>query len=220
MKRVLTSAFVLAGLLAAVSAYAIDLHPHGVQASPQSGKPATTVNDVLGCDDGVTWNGWYQGTDDRLGNLFDFGAGGVLSTVSFTHFDYSTAGPYDYNVEIWDPASCTRVAGRNGLVAASSVWTNTLETVDMCDNGIFVSGSLIVAIDPNTCNSPTDCYPDLVFDDQLGVFCPVIINNASTAPACYDVSAYGGPFLLRASVDECVTPTHTPSWGQLKSMYR
>ena len=28
---------------------------------------------VLGCDDGFAYGAWYQGTNDRFGNLFDFG---------------------------------------------------------------------------------------------------------------------------------------------------
>ena len=197
MKRLATTLLVVVGLLSAASALALDLHQQAPQSKPgHLSRPASAAA-ALGCDDGVTFSGWFQYTDDRLGNLFDFGAGSTLSSVSFTHYDYSTAGPYSYNLEVWDPASCTYVTGKSGLTAASSVWANTTETVDLCSSNIVLAGNMIVAIDPNTCNSPTDCYPNLVFDDQLNVACPVIINNASTSPACYDLSPYGGPFLLR-----------------------
>jgi hypothetical protein len=189
--------------------------PEGLRAvSPPS------TNLVLGCDDNVVWSGYFQWADDRLGNLFDFGTGSTLSRVGFTHYGWGNAGPYDYDIEIWDPASCTFVAALNGLVAADAASTLGYEEVDMCQSGIVLSGNMVVTIDPNTCFSPTNCYPDLMFDDQLGVQCPVIINNATTAPACYDMSAYNGPFLLRIDVNNCPVPARHPSWGQLKSTYR
>jgi hypothetical protein len=140
--------------------------------------------------------------------------------VDFVHYDWGNAGPFAYDLEVWDPASCTLVAGKYGLVAADVPNTNVTESVDMCSAGIHVAGTMVVAINPNTCVSATDCYPDLVFDDQMNVQCPVIINNASTSPACNDLSPYGGPFLLRVGVNNCVVPTRRDSWGQLKSIYR
>jgi hypothetical protein len=211
---------IVAGLLAATSAMALDQRHHTPQLNPvRLTRPAST-NAVLGCDDGVTYSGWYQGTDDRLGNLIDFGTGSVLSTVSFVHYDYGNPGPYNYNLEIWDPTSCTFVAAKNNLVAADIPNSNVLETVDLCSNALYLSGYMVVTIDPNSCVSATDCYPDLVFDDQVGVQCPVIIATASTSPTCYDVSSYGGPFLLRVETNGCATPTHRESWGHLKSIYR
>lgn len=208
------------GAVLAVPALALDLQSHPNQVNPTRIVQPTSAFSVLGCDNGVTWGGWFQYADDRLGNVFNFGSGGALSSVSFTHYDYGTVGPYNYDVEVWDPASCTLVAGKYNLVAASSVYTNTVETVSFCGTGINVAGSMFVGIHAKTCNSPTDCYPNLVYDNQLFVACPVIINDATTAPACYDVSAYGGPFLLRTTVNECSTPTNGATWGRLKSIYR
>lgn len=226
MKRTATtlvaaSLLALSGLLAAGSSFALDLRPQQApQANPQQQNRGPVGNAVLGCDNGITWSGYFQYTDDRLGNKLNFGGGGMLSSVSFTHYDYGTAGPYNYNLEVWDPTSCTLVAARNGLVAASSVFANTTETVDLCANNIHVSGNLIVAIDPNTCNNAFDCYPDLVYDNQLNVACPYIISDASTAAVCSDVSQFSGPFLLHAAVDECVVPVREASWGQIKAIYR
>jgi len=221
MKRTATTCLVLAGFLAATSAWALNIptpqatQPHGArQPLPLN------ANAVLGCDDGVTWSGWYQNADDRLGNVFNFGAGAVLSTVSFVHYDYGNAGPYSYSLDVWDPASCTFVATKSGLVASDVKYTNVTESVDMCGLGLRLTGSMFVGIHPQTCLSPTNCYPDLVWDNQLGVVCPVIINNASTAPVCNDISGYGGPFLLRVATDGCATPARRDTWGQLKTIYR
>jgi hypothetical protein len=221
MKRVATSCLVLAALLVASSALAVDLHRKH-QAIPISGPlfSVTQVNVVLGCDDNVASSAYYQATDDRLGNLFSFGSGAVLSHVGFWHYGYGFAGPYSYDVEVWDPVSCTYVTGKNGLSATDAANAAAFDVADLCGDNIYLTGDLAVTIDPNTCAAPNDCYPDLLFDDQLNVFCPIIINNASTAPACYDVSAYNGPFLLRIDTNNCPTPAKTRSWGDLKSIYR
>lgn len=211
---------VAACLTLAAPSFARDLQRHPDQTTPARLPQQMTAHSILGCDNGVTWSGWFQYADDRLGNVIDFGAGGTLSSVTFDHYDYSTVGPYAYDLEVWDPTSCTLVAGKYNLSAASSVFTNTFETVNLCGTGITVSGPTFVGIHPKTCNSPTDCYPNLVFDSQLNVACPVIISNASTAPFCGDVSPFGGPFLLRAAVNECTTPSLDRTWGQLKSYYR
>jgi len=219
MKRLATTMCVVAGLLVATSAMAINLQRAPQSASTRANRPMDAAA-TLGCDDGVTWGGWYEGADDRLGNTFNFGSGSTLSRVTFTHYDYSTVGPYDYDLEVWDPSSCTFASRKAGLVAANSVYTNTTEIVDTCPDALYLSGSMLVAVHPKTCNTPTDCYPDLVYDNQLNVACPVIINNASTAPVCYDVSSYAGPFLLRVDINDCPTPVHRGTWGQLKSVYR
>lgn len=220
MKRMATTFLTLSALLAASAAMAVDVRPQRLQDNPVQLNRGPAGNAAYGCDNGVTWSGYFQYTDDRVGNKFDFGSGGVLSSVSFTHYDYGTAGPYNYNLEVWDATTCTKVAGHNGLVAASSVFTNTTETIDLCADNIHVTGPMIVVVDPNTCNNDFDCYPNVVFDNQVNVACPYIISDASTAPFCSDLSTYSGPFLLKARVDECVVPVRDASWGQLKALYR
>jgi hypothetical protein len=224
MKRLVTTCCVVVGLLAATSAMALDLHRHGTL--PQGLRPVhmLSATSVLGCDNGVAFSSYYQATDDRLGNLFNFGTGSVLSAVSFEHYGWGLAGPYDYDIEIWDPASCTFVIAKNGLVAADAADNPAVEIVDLCSSGMYLSGDMLVMIDPNTCipggPAGTDCYPDLMFDNQSDVFCPVIINSAESSPACYDVSSFNGPFLLRIEINNCATPTNRESWGHLKSIYR
>ena len=220
MNRLATTLLVIVCLCAATSAMALDLQSRGTHAgSGPLVRPASSTA-VLGCDDGVDNSAWYQNTDDRIGNLFDFGTGAVLSSVEFTHFGYGFAGPYNYDVEVWDPASCTFVGAKNGLVAGNAAGQSATESVDMCSAGLYLTGYQMVTIDPNTCLNPGDCYPDVEFDDQLNVQCPVIIALATTAPACYDISSQGGPFLLRVGTNGCATPTKHNSWGQLKSVYR
>jgi hypothetical protein len=220
MKRSVTILCVVIGLLTVTSAFALDLSRHSANPLPLNKPIPNTTTAVLGCDDNYAYNAYYQGTDDRLGNIFDFGAGSLLSRVGFVHYGWGFPGPYNYDVEIWDPTSCTYAAGRNNLVASDAASNLVYEEVDLCPNEIFLTGYMVVTIDPNTCLASDDCYPDLMFDDQLNVFCPVIINNASTAPACYDVSSYNGPFLLRVETDNCPTPVQHRSWGALKSIYR
>ena len=220
MKRMVTMCCVVVALLAATSAMALDLHRHANLPQALRTIHPMSTSAVLGCDDGYAYNGYYQATDDRIGNVFDFGTGALLGTVSFVHYGYGFAGPYNYDIEIWDPASCTMVVAKNNLVAGDAANALATETVDMCPSGIYLSGQMMVTIDPNSCAAPNDCYPDLMYDDQTDVFCPVIINTATTAPACYDMSPYNGPFLLRIGLNTCATPTHRDSWGHLKSIYR
>jgi hypothetical protein len=220
MKRMATAVFVLAGLLAATGALALDMHRRAPVGHPLLLTAPNSVNTVIGCDDNTFGSAYYQGTDDRLGNLFNFGSGSVLSAVGFYHYGFGFSGPYNYNLEIWDPASCTLVTAKNGLVAADAANAPVFDVVDTCPDQMYLTGNLAVMLDPNTCAAPSDCYPDLIFDDQINVTCPIIINNASTSPACYDVSTFNGPFMLRIDINDCATPTHKGSWGQLKSTYR
>ena len=221
MRKTATTLLVLLGLLAASSAFAVDLKaritvPHSrVQINSRG---MTTA--VLGCDDGYFYNAYYQNSDDRLGNAFSFGAGSTLSRVAFAHFGFGFPGPYSYDIEIWDPASCTFVTSKDNLIAADAANDVAVEDVDLCSDHIFLAGNLLVALDPNTCLAPNDCYPDLLFDDQLDVECPWIINDASSSPVCYDVAAYNGPFLLRIEIDNCPVPAKKTSWGELKTLYR
>ena len=221
MKRTATLSIALLALLIASNAFALDLQRRH-QAIPVSGQlySVTQVNTVLGCDDNVANNAYYQATDDRLGNMFSFGSGAALSAVGFWHYGYGLSGPYNYDIEIWDPVTCTYVTGKNGLSAADAAASPTFTVADLCPDNIYLTGDLAVTIDPNTCAAPNDCYPDLLFDDQLNVFCPIIINNASTSPACYDVQTFNGPFLLRIDTNNCPTPAKTRSWGDLKQIYR
>jgi len=220
MKRTAIALCLVAGVLSFSSAFALDLQRKSLNPANPRQVELNSAQAVLGCDDGVFFSGWFQGTDDRVGNVFDFGSGAVLSEVAFVHYGFGFSGPYNYDIEIWDQASCTFVAAKNNLVAADAAGAVQIEDVLLCADNLFVAGNMVVTIDPNTCANPTDCYPDVLFDDQIFVACPIIIGNASTSPVCNDVSDFGGPFLLRVAIDECPTPTRTHSWGQVKAIYR
>jgi hypothetical protein len=223
MKRMVIAVLVILGLAVASAAMAVDVLPR------KSGLPQARHIDratrfsataVLGCDDGVEVNAYFQGTDDRIGNVFNFGSGAVLDAVGFDHYGFGFAGPYNYDLELWDPTSCTMIAAVNNLVASDAAATSVFDVVDLCGNNLFVAGDVTVAIDPNSCISATDCYPDIIFDDQIDVFCPMIIPNASTSPICFDYSPYSGPFILRVETDNCPTPAAKHSWGSVKTLYR
>jgi hypothetical protein len=221
MRKTATTLLVLLGLFAATSAFAVDVKKAGLPTPRPVRLNATAIlNTPLGCDDGVEYNAYFQNTDDRIGNVFSFGSGATLSRLSFEHFGFGFPGPYNYNIELWDPTSCTFVAAKNGLIAQDAANDFVFEDVDLCSDNIHVAGDMIVTIDPNSCAAPNDCYPDVLFDDQLEVFCPVIINDASTSPACFDVSPISGPFILRVDINNCPVPAKKTSWGELKTLYR
>jgi len=221
MRKLATTLLVLLGLAAATSAFALDLRPRLTGShSPVRVNSRGMTTAVLGCDDGYFANAYYQGTDDRLGNQFSFGSGTTLSRVAFAHYGFGFPGPYNYDIEIWDPTSCTFVTSKDNLIAADAANDIAVEDVDLCSDHIYLAGNLLVMLDPNSCLAPNDCYPDLLFDDQLDVECPWIINNASTGAICYDVAPYNGPFLLRIEVDNCPVPAKRTSWGELKTLYR
>ena len=226
MKRLATLLGVAIMIGVASQAFAVDLHNShrtGTIGNPTSPRQNHTfsVQTIVGCDDGYLWSSWYQNADDRLGNLFDFGTGAQLSTVAFYHYGWGFSGPYQYDLEVWDPVSCTQVATvAAGLTALDAAASSVVEVVNACPSDLHFTGVMMVGIHPLTCISATDCYPDLVYDDQTDVFCPVIIGNASTSPVCYDVSANAGPFVFRCELDNCPVPAKRATWGQLKSSYR
>jgi hypothetical protein len=223
MKRMVIALLVILGLAVASAAMAVDVLPkkNGLpQARHIDRSPRFAATAVFGCDNGVESNAYFQGTDDRVGNVFNFGSGAVLSAVGFDHFGFGFAGPYNYALELWDPTSCTFIASVNNLVASDAAAASVFEVVDVCGSNLFVAGDVAVTIDPNSCIDPTDCYPDLVFDDQINVVCPTIIVDASTSPTCFDYSPYSGPFILRVETDNCPTPAAKHSWGSVKTLYR
>ncbi len=220
--RLAASVLVLGLALALAVPASATMQRHGAVSMPGFSIQNTPMGALafVGCDNGSPYSGYYQADDDRLGNLFDFGTSSRLSKVSFAHYGFGTPGPYNYGIDVWDPTSCTLVNARSGLVAGDAAAAVGVEDVDYCSSTLALSGVMVVALNPNSCNTPTDCYPDLLFDTQLNVFCPVVINSAESTPACYDVSPYNGPFLLRVEMDNCPTPTQNKTWGQLKSIYR
>jgi hypothetical protein len=216
MKRLATALFVLAGLAVASSALAVDFDHKTVM--PQNTDLEFTLVAVLACDNGNANSAYYQLNTSRYGNLFSFGSGARLSALAFAHYGFGFAGPYNYDIELWDPTSCTPVAAVNGLVAQDAANDLVVETVDLCPQQLTVQGNLIVAIDANSCASPSDCYPDVIFDNQINVACPWIVDAATNT--CYDVSDQNGPFILRVEIDNCPVPVVPGTWGALKQRYR
>jgi hypothetical protein len=220
MKRFVTTAALLAVMLTAVSAFALDAK------SPVSEAIAPHPIDftLVSCDNGVEFNALLQGTAPYYGNVFDFGAISQLSRLEFYHCGWATlAGPYNYNVELWDLATCTRVGQALGKQAADAIncsgpSPSILEVEPLCDDNLMASGFTIVAINPNSCFASNDCYPDLTFDNQINVACPFVITPATLV--CTDLSPSFGPFLLRADLNGCQTGTETKSWGSVKTLYR
>jgi hypothetical protein len=212
---VTTAFLVLTSLLVASSAMAVDFTPKGKV--PTGGRPPVLNLGVLGCDNGNAFSAYYQGTDERFGNRLSFGASAQLSTVEFAHFGFGFPGPYLYDLEMWDPTSCTMIVSVDNLVAGDASASIQVETIPLCLQGIQLSGDVLVTLDPNTCLDPTDCYPDLIYDDQVNIACPYGIS-ATAFPSCINLST--GAFLLRAEIDGCPTPSVSRTWGAVKSLYR
>jgi len=209
-------------MVLAASAQAISLKKSPVGESRQNPVDFTLV----GCDDGFEFNALFQGNANSYGNVFNFGAvSSQLDRIEFYHCGWNTlGGPYDYNVELWDRATCTRVAVAVGKQAAdafdcSGPSPSVLEVEALCNDNLRSVGQTIVAIDPNSCAAPNDCYPDLTFDDQIFITCPFTIAQGPPA-VCSDVSGSFGPFLLRIDLNGCQTSIPEHSWGGIKTLYR
>lgn len=215
MRRASTVLMVLAALCVASTALALDPTPR--TGTPPGGSVPFSLNTILFCDNAIQNNAFFQNDTDRYGNKFNFGLNGVLSNIEFAHFGFGFAGPYSYDIELWDPASCTVISTVNGLVAGDAANATRVEQVNVCANNLVASGDVIVAIDANSCLVPNDCYPDLWFDSQIGVVCPYIVQGGVT---CTDISGQAGPFLLRIDINNCGTPTMPSTWGGLKQIYR
>jgi len=208
---------VLAGLSIATCAMALDTQKRPMMTTQPEGT-GFRVDALFQCDDNVTNNAYFQDPNGRYGNVFSFPAGSRLTNVVFVHFGYGFAGPYAYDIEVWDATSCTYFGGRNGLSAANAAAAFRTETVDLCAQNLVVSGDYAVTVDANSCAAPDDCYPDVMWDDQLFVACPVIID--AIGGVCIDVSDQSGPFLLRVNTNNCPVPTIPSSWGNVKTLYR
>jgi hypothetical protein len=216
MRRLAIASVVLAGLVIAGVASAVDFDKKTVM--PQDLGLQFKLVAVLACDNGNPSSAFYEADAYRYGNLFSLGGGARLSTLEFAHYGFGFSGPYNYDVEIFDPTSCTLVAAVNGLVAQDAANDIMVESVDLCAQNLTLAGNVIVAIDANSCVSPSDCYPDVLFDTQINVVCPYIVDPAGHV--CEDISGEGGPFILRLEIDNCAVPTIPSTWGAVKGYYR
>jgi hypothetical protein len=171
------------------------------------------------CDDGFLDNAYYENQGYVYGNAFSVGAGGPLSTLEFWHYGWSTwSGPSQYNVHVYDDMTCTEIAVLGPYTADDAYYGDVDQFQDLCPEGLNVTGDVAVMVEPLSCASPTDCYPDVYFD-QTGTFDGCDRLFPISAPDC---SPYmNGDFVLRIFVDECGnTPAHNVSWGALKATYK
>ena len=212
--RLATTALVLASLLPAGAALAFDVRPLRTATNPNF-----TLN-VLACDNGIDYNAFFQDDHRRYGNDFNFGPNPVqLSSVEFTHNGYfELFGPYLFDVELWDPATCTFIASADNLAANDAFYGPVTESFNLCPEQLFGHGLVSVVIDANSCYASNDCFPDISFDDEAPGTCNRIITPGSPN-FCQNLPAVGD-FLLRVDLNNCATGSRPATWGTIKSRYR
>lgn len=216
MKRAIAVLLTLSALLVATAAFAVDFNTKAPLVGAEQVQGLTAL---LFCDNGTPSSAYFQDDNARYGNVFNFGGGSQVTTVEYLHHGFGFAGPYSYDLEFWDRTTCTLITAVNGLSAADAAGTVEVESENVCAEGIVLTGDVVVAVDANTCAVPTDCYPDVLFDTQVAVACPIIVD--ALGGVCIDVSGQSGPFLLRVTTDECPpVPTAPTSWGAVKQIYR
>ena len=213
MRRFATTAVLLASLLSAVSAHAFDVaRPLQSHATPNF----TLVAQV--CDNGVNFNAFFQADIRRYGNEFNFGAGARLSSIEMVHDGWETLfGPYMFDVELWDVTTCTLIASADNLAASDAFDGAITESFNLCPFELEAAGAVGVMIDANSCSDPSDCYPDISWDNTTPE-CQWIITPG--APSLCQFSPTAGDFLLRVDLDNCPTPTRPVTWGTIKQKYR
>jgi hypothetical protein len=213
MRPFASAAALLASLLLAVPAFAFDTRTHYERSRPER------TAGLMQCDSGVDLGAFFQADTHRYGNTFTFGPGiSQLTTVEITHHGYYLMpGPYAFDVELWDNETCTFMSSVDGLVASDAFDRVVTESFNVCPGNLIGSGRINVMIDPNSCDTPFDCYPDLEFDQLIPGSCQRIINAVTSK--C-QTGLQGGNFLLRISLDDCATPTVTHTWGAVKTRYR
>jgi hypothetical protein len=151
------------------------------------------------CDDGFLDSAYYQHQGYVYGNAFDVGTGGALAFIAFWHYGWQTLdGPYDYNIRVFDEATCTEIAVITGLQADDAASTDQEERRALLQYNVLVTGLISVLIEPLSCASPTDCFPCVYFDftdpmNGCGRVFPL------SAPRCTPYDARD--FVLRIDVD-------------------
>ncbi len=196
---------VLIGLLVlfmASTASAADL-TKGTPANATSFEP---TRDMIYCSGVNADNAFYENGIYAYGNMLSVGEENhTLTTLDFLHYGWGFAGPYDYDLLVYDALTCTVVHEVNGLVAADAAEQDVQELVDLCPYNMVVTGDLFVLIHPLSCYVPTDCYPDLYFDistppDGCGVRAEVGVPES-----CVQILSSSGvvDFLQGITIDEC-----------------
>lgn len=168
-----------------------------------------TFNYCTGTDDD---NGFYQNGIYAYGNALSLGAtAGPLTTLDFFHNGYGFSGPYDYTLYVYDAVTCTVIGSIPGLTAADAAAGTIEEIVDLCPYNLVASGDVIVAIHPQSCYVPTDCYPDVEFDYTAPVDGCGSRVEVGVPDTCVQILSSSGvvDFLLGVVFNECVTPPPT-----------
>jgi hypothetical protein len=148
----------------------------------------------VGCA-GVNFDSaFYQDDTKIFGNQLDAGVGGPLTTLTFKHKGYGFAGPYSYNLFVYDFATCTEMYSELGLSAADAAAGAVTEVVTL-PAGWVVSGFFFIGIQPLTCLTVGDCYPDVGFDYDGLTPAPVVSGCGSAVdltdplvPFCYTIT--------------------------------
>jgi hypothetical protein len=170
------------------------------------------------CDEGYLDNAYYENQGYVYGNAFDVGAGGLLSFIDFVHHGWFTwSGPSQYNLRVYDDATCTEIAVLGPYTADDAYSTDVEQLQNLCVENLVVTGQIGVLLEPLSCYQPTDCYPDVYFD-QTGFFDGCDRVFPISAPDC--TPYMNGDFVMRIGVDECDTPTQNATWGSVKALYR
>ncbi len=168
--------FVLLAVAMVGSASAIDLQ---IKAGPP-----TSINfqarTPFYCNGAVGQNAFYQLNTAAYGNAYDVGVGGPLSYLDFVHNGYGFAGPYSYNVVVYDQATCTQVCNFGPLSAGDAAAGPVQEVVDVCSYSCNVTGAVIVALRPLSCLAANDCYPDIMWDYTGALGCGSVIDYTTT----------------------------------------
>lgn len=171
------------------------------------------------CDNGNQDNGFFQDGVTVYGNAFDVGDGGPLTTVEFYHYAWGElAGPYDYNIYVYDALTCEELCVIGPLQAADAQNVHTLEVVDICPYNCYISGEILVGIQALSLSSAGYYHPTVDFEEEPVDNCMRQVDIAS-ATGC-DTVLDSGDFLLRITVNECTTPGEATSFSAVKAMYR
>lgn len=211
MNRIATPALVIATCLA-TPALALDMRP-AVE------RPAPILHaGLLACDNGIYASAFVQQDRRRFGNEFDFPPNAQLSRVEFVHNGQTILhGPYVFDIELWDPVTCTFIGSADQLVASDAYGGPLTESFDLCPLGLHGSGRVAVMIDANSCAPDDDCYPDLGLDPTTRD-CQWIITPGAPSICAFFPST--GDFLLRIELDACPTGAGEATWGDIKQRYR
>lgn len=156
-------------------------------------------------------NAFYENGIYAYGNALTMDGSGPLTTLDFYHDGYGFVGPYDYTLFVYDAATCTVIGSVPGLVAGDAAAGLIEEVVDLCPYDLAVTGDIVVAIQPQSCIVPTDCYPDIGFDVTTPPAGCGMRATVGVDGSCVQILSTSGvvDFLLGVTFNECAAPPVT-----------